>query len=87
MAFRPDAPASNRPALLTAAPLVSQSTDTAPALDGDGGPLEVGATWTHEDTGAWFYWTGSAWATVSVEQADGLRLAILFEIRDLLKDD
>jgi hypothetical protein len=87
MAFRPDAPAFNAPALLTVAPLVGLSTDDEPEVDGAGGPLEVGQVWQHEDTGAWKYWTGSVWKSVTVEQSEGLRLSLLFEIRDLLEGD
>ena len=87
MSYRPDAPAFTRPALATDSPIVGISTDDDPAVGAAGGALEVGATWLHEDTGVWKYWTGSAWVTVAVEQADGLRLSLLFEIRDLLQGD
>lgn len=82
---RPDAPAFTRPALLTETPIIGVSTDTAPALDEEGSELAVGALWLHEDTGGRYYWTGSAWSAVTAEQADALRLDLLFEIRDMLR--
>lgn len=87
MSYRPDAPAFTMPALLTDSPIVGLSTDDGPTVGGDGGALEVGATWLHEDTGVLKYWTGSAWATVKQEQADRLSLALLFEIRDSLQGE
>ena len=87
MSYRPDAPAFTKPALSTETPIIGLSTDSEPTVGVDGGALEAGATWLHEDTGALKYYTGSAWAAVAVEQADGLRLALLFEIRDLLRGD
>lgn len=85
MSFRPDAPAFTRPTLFTGSPIVTLSTATAPSKDNDGGTLAVGQTWVHEDTGGWFYWTGAAWLPAQWDQAEGLKLSLLFEIRDLLQ--
>lgn len=87
MSYRPDASAFNLPTLLTERPIVSLSTDDEPELDNDGGALEVGQTWLHEDTGSMRYWTGTEWKPVTVEQADGLKLNLLFDIRDLLSGE
>lgn len=84
MSYRPDAPAFNKPTLLTEPSIVTLSTDDAPEVDSAGGVLEVGQTWRHEDTGTTYYWDGDAWKPVAVEQADGLKLSLLFEIRNLL---
>lgn len=81
--YRPDAPASSAPALLTEPPIVTLSTDDEPTVDNDGGSLEVGQVWKHEDTGEMRYYTAAGtWATVTTQQADLLRLDLLFEIRD-----
>lgn len=85
MSYRPDAPAFSAPALSTDAPIVTLSTDDAPEVDADGGTLEVGATWLHDDTGQRFYWTGDEWKAITVEQANALSLDLQFEIRDLLQ--
>lgn len=85
MSYRPDEPAFNRPILLTESPLVTESTATAPTVDDEGNPLEVGELWVHEDTGARFYWSGSEWLSVSREQMEALKLDLLFEIRDYLR--
>lgn len=84
MSFRPDAAAFTKPALLTEPPIVTQSTDNEPETDNDGGTLEVGQTWRHDDTGSLYYWTGDKWMPVTVEQAEGLKLALLFKISERL---
>lgn len=76
------------PALLTGAPIVTLSTDSAPALDPDGGPLEAGQTWLKEDTGQLFYYTAAGeWKLATFAQTHGLQTALLMEIRDLLQGD
>lgn len=82
MSFRPDAGAFSTPALLTERPIVTASTDDEPELDNDGGALEVGHTWLHQDTGAMFYYTGSAWRPVTEQQRENLTLFLLFDLRD-----
>lgn len=79
-----------RPELLAVSPIVGLSTDDEPTVDADGGELEVGATWLHEDTGVLHYYTGVTgrlWRPVDLMQFRGLELSLLFEIRDLLKGD
>lgn len=87
MSYRPDAPAFSAPTLLSERPIVTLSTDDEPEVDNDNGALEVGHTWLHEDTGAMKYWTGSEWKPVTVQQADALRLNLLFDIRDMLSGE
>lgn len=75
------------PALLTSAPIIGLSTDSDPTVGADGGALEVGQVWLHEDTGRQKYYTGSEWKLVDANQERGLQTALLLEIRDLLKGD
>ncbi len=76
-----------RPALLTSPPIVGLSTDSEPTVGEDGGELERGQTWLHEDTGVLKYYTGSVWTPVDFNQTIGLQTTLLFEIRNLLRGD
>lgn len=82
MAFRPDAGAFASPALLTERPIVGVSTDDEPETDNEGGTLEIGTTWFHEDTSAMLYYTGEKWLPVSEQQRENLKLFLLFDLRD-----
>jgi hypothetical protein len=82
--FRPDAPAFSAAPLSRERPIVTLSTDDEPEIDNDGGELEVGTTWLHEDTGSMFYYTGSAWKPVTVQQVEALKLNLLFDIHSRL---
>lgn len=72
--------------LLTDGRFVGLSTDTKPELADDGGVLAVGVEFFEEDTGRSLHWTGSAWALSTYQQTEGQRTALLFEIRDLLRE-
>lgn len=73
-----------RPALLTDERIIGLSTDDNPVIGPDGGALEVGQEWFHEDTGRSKYWDGSAWYVVDFNQKFNQLIALQFEIRDLL---
>ncbi len=76
-----------KPELLTGDQIVGISTDSEPIVGPDGGPLEIGQLWLHEDTGRLKWWTGSAWTLVEPNQEIRLQTALLREVRDLLKGD
>ena len=79
--------ALQRPELLTSERIVGLSTDDDPEVGPDGGDLEVGQVWLHEDTGRAKYWTGSEWKLADFNQEFRLQTALLFELRDMLKGD
>ena len=77
----------NIPVLRTAGRLVCLSTVTKPTTDEDGSVLQVGTELTCDDDGSQWYWDGDEWQAVTLAQKLGQGVELLFEIRDLLKED
>ena len=76
----------NRPLLRTTGRIVGLSTDTKPTVDEDGSTLEVGTEFLADDTGIFYYWTGSDWALSDFNQKLYQLIELQIEIRDLLKE-
>lgn len=72
------------PALLTSPPIVGLSTDDEPEVGSDGGELEAGETWLHEDTGELHYYTGSAWKLTDFNQVFMQRQDRIIELLEQL---
>jgi hypothetical protein len=72
------------PLLRTRDRMVRLSSESEPAIDDDGGTLQVGTELLYEDTGTLVYWNGSVWKRPTFRQKLEQFIELQIEIRDLL---